>query len=162
MPKYDLNVALDDVNMVYRDIVDIADDILHDLFEPIDNLVNSMQEDINAYSVEELNSYAYRLQLRAYTLSETKDKAALKATVAEALRKEKYAKEFTGADGTVNTKENKAVLASSEQIAVEALYDLTANLVKTKQDQLHRLIDTLKSIVISRNQEAKLNISTGD
>ena len=46
---------------------------------------------------------------------------------------------------------------------VELLYELISNLLKTKLDELHRLTDTLKSILMSRMQEAKfLNTSVAD
>jgi hypothetical protein len=41
------------------------------------------------------------------------------------------------------------------------LYNLVANLLKTKLDQLHRLVDALKSILMSRMQETKfMNIGS--
>jgi len=48
------------------------------------------------------------------------------------------------------------LLAASEEIIVESLYKLVANLLKTKLDALHRLVDALKSVLMSKMQEAKL------
>lgn len=156
MSKPNLNDALENVEMIYSDISDIASDMTTNLFTPINNLVSSIREDINNLSVGEIREYLLRLQLRAYELSEIKDKSGIKAECAEALRKEKFARSFNEASGSAAVKDNIALIESSEEVVVEALYNLVANLVKTKCDQLHRLIDTLKSILVSRMQEAKM------
>ena len=157
MAKPDLNQALDAVEMVYGDIVAIANEMLSPLFDPINKLVGEVNSKINTYTVEEVRNFMMRLQLRAYEISETKEKSSLKAELAEALRKEKYAMTFNEAQGTAGTKDNTALLASSEETIVESLYNLVANLLKTKLDALHRLVDALKSILMSKMQEAKLS-----
>lgn len=155
MSKPNLNDALDKVEIVYSDVVSIANDILSPLFVPINNLVGEVNSKINSFTVEEIRNFMMRLQLRAYEISETKEKSTLKAELAETLRKEKYATMFNEAQGTAGTKDNTALLAASEEIIVEALYNLVADLLKTKLDQLHRLVSVLSSIIISKMQEAK-------
>lgn len=159
MAKPDLNQALDAVEMVYGDIVAIANEMLSPLFDPINKLVGEVNSKINSFTVEEIRNFMMRLQLRAYEISETKEKSSLKAELAEALRKEKYAMTFNEAQGTAGTKDNTALLASSEETIVESLYNLVANLLKTKLDALHRLVDALKSILMSKMQEAKLSMN---
>lgn len=159
MPKPDLTEALDNVEMTYSDVVNISNDMLSPLFTPINKLVQEVDSKINALTVEEIRGFMMRLQLRAYEISEIKDKSTLKASLAETLRKEKYAMMFNEAQGTAGTKDNTALLAASEEIVVEALYNLVANLLRTKLDQLHRLIATLSSILISRMQEAKMSMN---
>ena len=156
MAKPKLDIALDNVEMTYGDVVAIANDMLSSLFNPINALVEEINSKINSYTVEEIRDYMMRLQLRAYEISEIKEKSSLKAELAEALRKEKYATAFNEAQGTAGTKDNTALLAASEEIIVESLYDLVASLLRTKLDQLHRLVDCLKSVLMSRMQEAKL------
>jgi len=156
MAKPKLDTALDNVEMTYGDVVAIANDMLSSLFNPINALVEEINSKINSYTVEEIRNYMMRLQLRAYEISEIKEKSSLKAELAEALRKEKYATAFNEAQGTAGTKDNTALLAASEEIIVESLYDLVASLLRTKLDQLHRLVDCLKSVLMSRMQEAKL------
>jgi hypothetical protein len=159
MPKPDLTEALDNVEMTYSDVVNISNDMLSPLFTPINKLVQEVDSKINALTAEEIRGFMMRLQLRAYEISEIKDKSTLKASLAETLRKEKYAMMFNEAQGTAGTKDNTALLAASEEIVVEALYNLVANLLRTKLDQLHRLIATLSSILISRMQEAKMSMN---
>lgn len=157
MSKPNLNEALDKVEMVYGDVVSIANDMLAPLFDPINKLVEEINGRINNFTVEEIRNYMMRLQLRAYEISETKEKSSLKAELAQAVRKEKYALKFNEAQGTAGTKDNTALLAASEEIIVESLYRLVASLLKTKLDALHRLVDALKSVLMSKMQEAKLS-----
>lgn len=156
MEKPNLHDALANVESTYADVVNIANDMLQSLFDPINALISEIRENSAGMPVESIRDYMVRLQLRSYEISDVKEKSALKAECAEALRKEKYARSFNEAQGTVGIKDNTAFLASSEEIIVEALYNLVASLLKTKLDELHRLIDTLKSILMSKMQEAKL------
>ena len=155
-----LTDALDTVEMVYNDVVSIANDMLSELFTPINALVSEVNSKINSLTVEEIRSFVMRLQLRAYEISETKDKSLLKSDLAEALRKEKYAAAFNEAEGTGGTKDNTALLKVSQETIVKTLYELIASLLKTKLDQLQRLVDCLKSVLISRMQEVKLSINS--
>ena len=101
------------------------------------------------------------LQLKAFEISEIKEKAALKAELAETLQKEKFAISFNGLEGSAAVKDKLALVETSAEIVTEALYNLVANLLKTKLDQLHRLVDALKSILMSRMQETKfMNIGS--
>lgn len=156
MARPSLNEALANVEGTYAEVVEIANDMLSDIFDPINSLVSEIREAGAGISAEALRDYMVRLQLRSYEISDIKEKSALKAECAEALRKEKYARTFNAAEGTAGIRDNTAFLASSEEIIVEALYNLVASLLKTKLDEVHRLIDTLKSILMSKMQEAKL------
>ena len=112
-----------------------------------DNLSKKLtyKESINRYDVE----FIYKGKIRLLFMLPTTEKD--------------YAEALLEAEGTAGVKDNKAVLASSEEIVVELLYELISNLLKTKLDELHRLTDTLKSILMSRMQEAKfLNIGAAD
>lgn len=159
MAKPNLMDALDNVESNYADIVEIANDMLHDLMSPVNNLINSIGTNINSYSIDQLKEYLWTLQHHAYKLSEVKEKSVLKADLAEALRKEQYANKFNEAQGSAAVKDNIALIESSSQIVVEALYNLIASSLKTKVDQIHRLVDALKSILMTRMQEAKLSIT---
>lgn len=161
MARANLNEALDNVEITYRDIAEIANDMLSESFIPINRLISEINDNINSLSIESVRDYMLRCQLRAYEISEMKDKSAVKALLAEALQKEKLAKSFNAADGSAAVKDKIALLEASEETVVEALYNLTASLLKTKLDSLYRMVDTLKSILMSRMQETKfMNIGT--
>jgi hypothetical protein len=150
-----LEQALANVETTYGEIVTIANDFLYPTFQPIDALVNEINCCINAFSVDQLRDYLLMLQLKAYGIAEIKEKAALKAELAEILQKEHFAISFNGADGSAAVKDKLATIATSSEIVTEALYNLIASLLKTKLDSVHRLVDVLKSILMSRMQEAK-------
>ena len=151
--------ALNNVEMGYSQLIEIGNDMLADLFDPINNVVNSIGEDINSLSIDNLKNYEWSLQHKAYQLSEVKEKSLMKAQIAETLRKEKYATQFNEAQGTAAIKENLALIGSSEETVVEVLYDYISGQLKTKVDQLHRIVDVIKNILMTRMQEAKMTLS---
>jgi hypothetical protein len=156
----DLNMALEAVEMTYAQIKDIADSMLAAPFEEPNRIVESIQFNVESMSIDLLRDYILRLQLSVYSLSELRDRSGIKASCAEAIRKEAYASSYIGQEGTAGVKDSNTTLAISENIVAQCLYDLVASLVKTKVDQLHRMIDSLKSILMSRMQEAKLSATS--
>lgn len=150
-----LEKALANVETTYGELVNIANDFLRTTFDPIDDLVQQINCRINTLSVDQIRDYMLTLQLKAYGISELKEKAALKAELAEILQKEHFAISFNGADGSAAVKDKLAIVATSSETVTEALYTLIASLLKTKLDSMHRLIDVLKSILMSRMQETK-------
>jgi hypothetical protein len=158
----DLTKALETVEMTYGQIKEIADDMLTEPFAEVNRLYSEVSSRIDTLSVEALRDYLLRLQLAAFGLSELRDRSGAKATCAEAVKKEAYAITYAELEGTAAAKDSAATLAVSENIVAQCLYDLVAALVKTKLDSTHRLIDTMKSILMSRMQEAKLSNSIMD
>ena len=67
-----------------------------------------------------------------------------------------HAKAFIEADGAQGAKENKANIETADEIMTEAVYDLVAALLKGAQDECHRVVDALKTVLMSRMQEARL------
>lgn len=158
-----LETALTNVETTYGELVGIANDMLDPLFEPINNIISRVNASVNALSIDQIRDYILTIQLKAFEISEIKEKAALKAELAETLQKEKFAVSFNGLDGSAAAKEKLALVETSSEIVAEALYSLVANLLKTKLDQLHRLVDALKSILMSRMQETKfMNIGSSN
>lgn len=150
-----LTEALQNIETSYGELIAISNDMTADLFKPANDLIAQLDLSINALPIDSLRDYLLRLQLEAFKLSEIKEKSALKATLADALQKEKFAISFSGADGSAAVKDKVATLATSEETVSEALYNVVASLFKTKLDSIHRMIDTLKSILMSRMQEQK-------
>ena len=156
-----LETALNNVETTYGELVDIANGMLNPMFEPINMIISRVSASVNAMSIDQIRDYILTLQLKAFEISEIKEKAALKAELAETLQKEKFAVSFNGLEGSAAVKDKLALVETSAEIVTEALYNLVANLLKTKLDQLHRLVDALKSILMSRMQETKfMNIGS--
>lgn len=150
-----LENALKNVEMTYSELVEIANDMTSGITKPVNELVNKISTSINGLSVEQIRDYILQLQLKAFEISETKEKSALKAELADALHKEKFAISFNSLEGSAAAKEKLATVEVASELIAETLYNLVANLLKTKLDQVHRLVDALKSILMSRMQEAK-------
>ena len=156
MIRGQLTKALDNADLVYADLVSIADDIIKQYLWEIDGLIGVATNQDNL-SNDDIRNLMLKLSLKSYSFSEVKEKSVLKSECAEALRKEKYARKFNETDGTVAFKDNQALIDSTDEILAEAIYGLVASLFKTKSDEIHRVVDTLKSILVSRNMEAKLS-----
>ena len=148
--------ALDVVEATYGELNEIAKDMLDPFFKPVDNIISNLGNNINNLSIETIRNVILELSLSSYKIGEIKDKTGIKAEIAEAVKKEKWAITHNSTEGTVATKENTALLESSPEIATEILYDLVSSLTKTKVDELHRIISALTSVLMSRMSEAKL------
>lgn len=150
-----LEEALNNIEVNYHQLVDIANDSTSSQFINANKLIEELTEKINVLTVDQIRDYMLKLQLEAYHLSEIKDKSQLKADLAEALMKEKYAVTFNSLEGAATVKDKLSQAEISQEIVAETLCNLMASLFKTKVDQLHRLTDVLKSILMSRMQETK-------
>jgi hypothetical protein len=151
-----LTNAMNNVDMTYDEVVNIANDTLTELTGDIDTMLQNAYENIDRLTNDSIRELLIRLSLRSYSFSPIKDKSAFKATLAEVLRKEAYAKQVNLTEGTVAVRENTATLNTSAEIVVEKIYDLTADLFRTKLDEVHRCVDTLKTVLNSRLSEARL------
>ena len=152
----ELSQAIDNVEITYNEIIDIANESVKELTGDLDELLENAYYGIENLTNDGIREIMLRLSLRAFSFSAIKDKAGLKASLAETLKKEAYAKQFSTLDGSVAAKDTQATLNISEQIIVEQIYNLTAALFKTKLDEVHRCVDTLKTVLMSRLSEAKL------
>lgn len=148
--------AMNEVEVTYEELINLATDIVDEMTSDLNIIVQSAYDNIENLNNDAIRDLLLRLSLRSFSFSEIKDKAAFKATLAEALRKEAYARELSVAQGTVAAKESAATMAISNEIVVEQIYDLSAALFKTKLDEIHRVVDSLKSVLTSRLSEAKL------
>lgn len=154
--KKNVNEALDNIDAVYDELIIIANDIVDNSLKDIDVVVNGIYENIENLSNEDLRGFIMKVSLKSYSFSGIKEKSAFKSELSETLRKEAHALAFGSAEGTATAKENQAVLNTSSEILAEEIYDLVANMFKVKLDELHRLVDAAKTVLMSRMAEAKL------
>lgn len=155
-----LDKAIKEVETTYDEVEKLAKQSINELTSPIDGLIKELSEDVNNLSNDRLRQIMFSLQLFAYQISEPKEKSSIMTDLAEVIKDEKYAVEYNSAEGTVSSRENTATINCSNEIVVEYIYSLITSLLKTKLDQLHRLIDVIKTILMTRMQEAKL-VQTG-
>lgn len=156
MVRGQLTKALDNADLVYADLVVIAEDIIKPYLWEIDSLIQVATTQDNL-SNDDIRSLMFKLAMKSYSFSEIKEKSSLKAECAEALRKEKYAKKFNESDGTVAFKENQATIEITDEILAETVYELVADLFKTKLNEVHSIMEVLKVILTTRIAEAKLS-----
>lgn len=148
--------ALDNIDMAYDELIDIANDTCKEVVGDLDDMMHSAYDNIENLNNESIRSLLLRLSLRSYSFAEIKEKAQFKAVLGEALRKEAYAKNFNTAEGTVAVRENLSIINTSSEILAEELYTLVANIFKVKCDEVHRIVSTLQTVLMSRMQEAKM------
>lgn len=162
--KGNLQQALDNTETTYTQLVVIANDIVGSHTGDINNIISQATNNINNLTNDAIRHLVLELSLKAFSFSEIKEKAALKFECAESLRKEAYAVEYNKAEGAVAARENTATINISDEILTEAIYGLVSSLLKTKLDELHRVVDSLKTVLMSRMAEAKLSagVSIGD
>lgn len=149
--------ALDNIDMTYDELIDIANDICADVTGDLTEMIQSAYNNIENLTNDSIRQLLLKLSLRSYSFAEIKEKSLFKATLGETLRKEAYAKSFNSTEGTVAVRENTSIINTSSEIIAEELYTLVANMFKTRVDEIHRVVDSLKSVLMSRMQEAKLS-----
>jgi hypothetical protein len=152
-----LNKDIKDVDDLYKNLVPIAIELVAKSSKQIDTIINTIKKNIDSLTNKEINKLMLQLSIEAYFFGQKKDHAALKQACAEALYKESFAKSYTTHEGTAAQRQNQSTLDNVDKQAVKLLFDTTSNLMKTKLDETHRMINVLNSVVISRNAEAKLN-----
>ena len=150
-----INEALEAVQAQYKDLVEISDSILMKDCAEVDLIIDDVRLKCHSATLDQLRNWILDLQLFAYSLSEKKEKALFTADLAEAIQKEKFAISFNGKEGSQGVKDKLALIDTSEEIVSQLLYTLIANRLKTKVDQIHRGVDSLKSVLMSRMQETK-------
>jgi hypothetical protein len=148
--------ALFVVDGTYEDLMEFATDIFKQTTNDIDEIMSAAYDDIEKLSNDAIRDLMLRLSLKSYTFSEIKEKATFKAVLAETIRKEEYAKVFNNAEGTVAVRENSATIGAGGEILAEEIYTLVAGMLKTKLDEIHRVVNTLQTVLMTRMQEAKL------
>jgi len=151
-----LETALTNIEITYKELIEIANDIMRPITKEVNALIDYTSDNIESLSIEQIRNLILDLSLKSFKFGDVKEKAALKAKCAETLKNEAYAKEFAGSDGSVEAKKTAATTNISSQVVAEALYTLISSLFKTKLDEIHRCVDALKSVLMSRMAEQKL------
>lgn len=152
-----LKDALNAVEITQDELLDIADNIVKEYTKECDGLISEARANIECMTSDYIRQLMIKLSVNSYSFSEQKERASLTAECAEALMKEKLSKEFLSIDGTVALKDKQSTLNSSSEIIANMMYEYIASMLKTKLDEIHRVVDTLKSVLASRMAEAKLN-----
>lgn len=154
--KANVEAALSNIDTTYAELIEIANDVFANTTAELDVILEQAYNDIETMTNDKLRDYMTRLSLKAYSFSEVKEKSAFKAALAETIRKQAYAIQFNEAAGTVGAKENAAILNTSAEILADEIHTLISNMLKTKLDEAHRVVNTLQTVLMTRMQEAKM------
>ena len=155
------NEAQKDVNDMYKALTQISDDIIRKNTDNIEKTIKEIENNVESLTNDDLRKYTLKLASMAYALGDKVEHADFKRDCANALLKETNAKEFNLAAGPVATKQNVALLNTSQEMAVNLLYNMVADSLKTKLQLTNRMLDSIKNVLISRNAEAKIQNQLG-
>lgn len=153
----ELETALNNVELTYQDIVEIANDLVKNYTKDLDLIISNIENNIETLTNDEIRNLMLKLSIRAYSFGDVKERSAIKAECAEIIKDEAYAVSFNSVDGSIAAKNNICVLKISNEIVSQCIYKLVANLFKIKLEETRRLIDTLKTILMSRLSEMKMS-----
>lgn len=151
-----LNTIRQNIDDIYKNLIPIANEIVSKCTKASDDIIEDIRLNINELSNDKVRDYILKISLVGYSFSEIKEKSMFKSEIAEMVRKEKYAVEYNAASGAVAARDNEATLNSSDEKVIEMIYSLVASELKVKLDELHRIVDSLKTVLTSRLSEAKI------
>lgn len=158
--------TMGEVKSAYNTLWKLSESLVKKYTEKVDDLVKSLKlSDIELMTNGKIRQALFDLSIAAYDLGELKDKSCWTSDLSEIIKDEAYAIHYNTADGPVAQRENSAVISISKENAVSSLYKMIAATLKTKLDEVHRLVDALKNILISRASDQKLvkiDSSTGE
>ena len=147
------------VDEVYGEMKSFIDKTIEIYLKDTNDVIKKLEDNLFELSNEDVRSAIVELSLKSYRLSDIKEKSALKAELAETLRKSMYSSVFNETQGSVAVRENEATISINNEILVEKTYDSIASTLKTKLDEIHRVVDALKSVLVSRLSEEKLALN---
>lgn len=152
----ELETNIEQVNNVYEALNSQAKSVVKEYTKKIDDIIKNIRENLINLSNDQIQTYMMQLSLCAYDLGELKEQSNMSAEIASIIKDEAYADSYNTQEGTVAQRQNSATLAVSREKATTALYELVAGTIKTKLDETHRVVDTLKNVLISRASDRKL------
>jgi len=154
--------ALENTNKTNEQIGQLATQIVKQYSTDVDNIISHVTDHVNELDNNALRALVTDLSFKAFSLAEAKEYSSLKSEVSRALMNEVQATEFNATTGTVDARKNASLLNSQNEQLVKILCDTVSGLLKVKLDEAHRIVDTLKTVILSRNTEARINADIND
>ncbi len=151
----EIEQAKDNVNELFKNLAPLVQELVDKYSFELDKIINKISKS-DALTNDELRNYILALSVESYLFGISKDASILKQECATTLMKEGIAQEFNNATGTQQARNNTSMINTTDKQVVNLLFNAVANMMKTKLDETHRMINALNSILISRNAEAKL------
>lgn len=152
----DIETAKKDVSEMYKSLQPTIKAIVDKHSKEIDNIILKIKKNFDTLTNKEIHDFMLQLGIETYYFSQIKDMSILKQECATALLKESQANSFNGTEGTQAIRSNQAIIDSLDKQVVSLMQNAIANLMKTKLDEAHRMINILSGVLISKNAENKL------
>ena len=155
--------AKKDVSEMYKSLQPAIKSIVDKHSKEIDSIIAKIKKNLDTLTNKELQDYMLQLSIETYYFSQIKDMSILKQECAMALLKESQANSFNSTEGTQAYRSNQAIIDSLDKQVVSLMQNAIANLMKTKLDEAHRVVNILSNVLISKNAENKLRgVKDGD
>ena len=158
----ELNEVLSETDEATEQLENMARQIVSSYSAEVDSIIQHVSDHVNELNNDSLRALVSDLSFKAYSLSEAKEYSTLKSQISETLMKEQQAIQFNTSEGTVDVRKNISLLNTQNEQLVRMLYDTVSGLLKVKLDEVHRIVDTLKTVILSRNTEARINADIND
>ena len=147
--------ALDNLDATYKDLIVIANNVTDRYFQSVDSIIKELYNKVEELSDEDIRQSILKLSFASYSLGETKERSTFKSELADTIKKVAFSEKFNSSEGAVAVRENSAMIDTADEILVSKIYDYVSADFKTKLDEIHRVVDSLKSVLISRQAMAK-------
>ena len=118
------------VDEVYSEMKSFIDRTVEIYLKDTNEVIKRLEDGLFELSNEDVRSAIVELSLKAYRLSDIKEKSALKAELAETIRKSMYSSVFNETEGSVAVRENSAIISINNEILIEKTYDSIASTLK--------------------------------
>lgn len=152
----DYSSAKKDASAMYKNLRPVIDDVVKKHSKEIDEIIAKIKKDLSSLTSKEIREYILQLSIENYYFAEAKDKSMLMRECALTLLKENQADSFNSTDGTQAIRTNQSLLDTTDRQIVLTMQDSVATHLKSKLDESHRIVDSLKNVLISINIENKL------
>lgn len=143
-------------NQMFKDLMPIVNSVVQKYSTQIDKIVKEVKK-IETLTNEDIRNKMLELSIECYFFGTNVAQSSLMSDCANVLYKESVAKEYSNAIGTQSERTSMSTIMSINKQVVNTLYRAVNELMKSKLDEAHRLVNTLNSVLISRSAEEKLN-----
>jgi len=157
-----MDEAFKDTDDLYNQLSVIAKDIASRYTSEVDEIIEYASDHVNDMNNDQVRALLTDLSFKAYSIGEAREFSSLKRECSESILKEVQAVSFNSSEGTIDVRKNTALLKSSNESLTNIIYETVAGLLKVKLDECHRIVDALKTVILTRNTESKLNMTIND
>lgn len=148
-----------DSQIVEEIVVEIVEAQTKELDEYVQNIKSVLEMDSDDLTMDELNRIMIRLCSYAYFVVTKQELMGIRQDISEAVRAERYNEAYMNISvGTIAKKTAEAESSVKEEAVIALIYSRAYKIMKGKYESVNRLIDVVKKIVSSRQQQMALGL----